>query len=610
MGEILLFSLPAFFNTRLIMLFLHSTINAVVLVLLLVFAFDYQTVRNQEISDARFNLASFLFDAPDRTSASLQRQIETNDEFLRVLDDIVLSYYALPISSSGLYMHYLTTSTSGNAAPDDDDDDAALEVQPPELFLAYRDGYYGEERYNTVIRRTFALREEQPLGPFANASDLIDHPEPCTPQEDQDHTFFIPCRASAIGELFDRMAELRVNFTLFSLHRQSNGDAVPRVWTVVVTFALHGHNSVMTMTASLHSMALKIPEALPIVLTGTLLLLFTVDAVLRLGAAGDILVPWCFFTNRAACFGESARHRRTPRVVATVESDGPSDIAAPTEGPVGSSSPVAQTSSRVSTSPSGTAAAASPAAQATVHEGEGWRALGFLSDGVGVAFAGLALWYQFQRTTITAVAQAVTILLAFAILFSCFRVVAVLKLFPSRYVVIDALLTAMGQLSMYAVGVFPVLLGYAVCGTVVFGGYGGYFAHITSSLVTLICATFGDNLISTFVEMDQSEFWLQALFARVFFMTFILVFVCNVLNIAHNIIQDSYVHAVKTHETKVRRGLSGADVTTRPASAASETQQRRSTLSRAELQKMLNEFRRVRATDASSQAETPPQRTA
>ncbi|KAK7201219.1 Ion transport protein/Polycystin cation channel [Novymonas esmeraldas] len=495
------------------MILFHSVVNIAILAILLLFVLQYQTVRNKEAADGRYTLASYLFASNDHTHSYLLRRIETIDEFVGTLEHTVRAYYAIPTRSRGLFMHY---TDPGSGSPD--------AIAPPELFLQYHLGHYGTPAYARLAAETYPLSLDFPTGPFANATALLNNSrESCTPQVDPvAGGAFIPCRVSPIGDLLDRVGQLRLSFSLFSRSRQWAGGraaTVPSTWDVVVDYGFEGHKAVVTMAVRLSSVSRRQLEPWPLLLCWAVGLLALVDAYARLG-------------EQVTASADAAESRRGyVRLVGDGADEAPRAVRRESS--------------------------ASATAQASEN---GWRWLGYLSNVAAVSFAAVALVAQHRSRTSELLEEAVTLLLALAAMLSSFRVVVLLKLFPAWYVLIDGLATALQQLSVLVVGVVPVLLGYAVCGTAVFGGMSGtYFQSIPNSVVTLLCSMFGDNLLDTFLRMDESPHTLQVLFARLFIITFLALFVCNILNIAHSIIQDSYSQALKTYAGTVAAAAAEAD---------------------------------------------------
>jgi hypothetical protein len=476
------------------MVLFHSALNVIILVLLLLFAFQYQVIRNREVADARYTLAYYLFAGGDRSRA-FHRRIETIDEFVSILEHTVRAYYAVPTRSRGLFMHY----TDLNATQSCDRD----AIAPPELFVQYHEGNSESPAFARIRTETYPLTLDDPIGPFANASALLrNYSESCAPQVDRvAGGIFIPCRVSAIGNLLDRVVQLRLSFSLFSRGRRWSGSrgmvTIPSTWDIVVEYGFEGHKAVMTMVARLSSVSWRQRDRGPLLVCWLIVFAALLDLYWRL----------CIeLKDAAAKTGKHPLHREITLSLSA-----------------GSSTPA-------------------------VKE-KGWKWLGYLSNAIVLAFATAALDAQHRGLTGDSLEEAVTLLLAFATLLSSFRVVVLLKLFPAWYVLIDGLATALEQLFVLAVGVLPVLVGYAVCGTAVFGGFGSgsYFQSVPPAIVTMLCSMFGDNLLDTFVRMDQSPHQLQIVFARLFFVTFLALFVCNILNIAHSIIQDSYSKALKSY---------------------------------------------------------------
>ncbi|KPI87224.1 hypothetical protein ABL78_3694 [Leptomonas seymouri] len=489
------------------MVLFHSLLNVGILALLLLFAFQYQVVRNSEVADAARALAYYLFSSGDSSRVFLNRQIETIDEFVNMLEHTVRSYYAVPARSRGLFMHYTDLSSTSSINRD--------AVAPPELFMQYHEGNSGSPAFARVLTETYLLKLDNPIGPFANSTALLrNYSETCAPQVDPvAGGTFIPCRVSAVGNLLDRVVQLRLSFSLFSRGQRWSGSGamttVPSTWDVLVEYGFEGHRAVMTMATRLSSVSRRQCER------------------------GPLLV--CWLITLAALIDLYWRLRTQLRIASSK---------------TGKHSLQRERCSSLSRSDSATASRA--LLDAAVKE-NGWRWLGYLSNAIVLSFTATALVAQHRGRTSDSQEEAVTLLLAFAALLSSFRVVVLLKLFPSWYVLIDGLATALRQLFVLAVGVLPVLIGFSVCGTAVFGGFSDntYFQSVPSAIVTMLCSMFGDNLLNTFVRVDQSPCQLQILFARFFFITFMALFVCNILNIAHSIIQDSYSQALKSYADMV-----------------------------------------------------------
>jgi hypothetical protein len=106
--------------------------------------------------------------------------------------------------------------------------------------------------------------------------------------------------------------------------------------------------------------------------------------------------------------------------------------------------------------------------------------------------------------------------------------------------------TALPQAAMYVVSIAPVFFGYAVCATASLGGVEP-FSTVQSSLVTFFCTMFGDGLMDSFLVLNGSDSLMIALFSRAIYSSFLVLFVCNVLNVIICISQDSFAHVESTH---------------------------------------------------------------
>jgi hypothetical protein len=126
--------------------------------------------------------------------------------------------------------------------------------------------------------------------------------------------------------------------------------------------------------------------------------------------------------------------------------------------------------------------------------------------------------------------------------------ISYLQTSPRFYVLMKALGTALPHLGLYLVGVLPIFVGFAICGTAVFGGFTQTFSTLPNSMVTLFCVLNGDSLLQMFTTIDQTDFIPLRIFSRVFLVSFLGLFICNVLNIALSIVQDSYTHVKEVFE--------------------------------------------------------------
>ncbi|KAH8612561.1 putative Polycystin cation channel [Trypanosoma vivax] len=467
------------------------SLNCAILVLLITFAFKYQTVRNQERVDAQYKLAAFLFGARDKSTADYSKLIATKDDFLDVLSSITNAYYAMPEESSGTFLHY--TYDRHNSTP----------VAP-----VLEATYIQEQRLHaghSVRTQSFDILEDHVPESIAPLDNLVTEGHTCAVGGELNGLSTLTPAQQPLWDIFGRLLQARLYFSLYTLVRSADGSLSPRVWVAEFLFTLTGHGSVMTMDASLDCVDEHIAETLPLVIISTVLPLLAIQ---------------CWFHAQALL-----RHSTSNKL----------------------SLPNDTEYERLSSETSNV-------------EHYGWIQFGVVSDIVVLLFAVTSLVAQFLEKRSDSLECTVTILLGFSTFMLSIQLVSILRHFPSFYKVVDGFTAAGGQLLMYCVTVFPILIGYSICGYIVFGGYGSYFETVPRSIVTLICVAYGDNIIDTFLQMDQGTHVMQMVFSRLFMGTFLIFFICNVLNVAYSIIQDSYNRVSQKQLEKCDGGVTRNDL--------------------------------------------------
>lgn len=134
------------------------------------------------------------------------------------------------------------------------------------------------------------------------------------------------------------------------------------------------------------------------------------------------------------------------------------------------------------------------------------------------------------------VLSAISILSAFSVLFYE-------TLHTSHFDSIRRTLLVVGpRVGAYVVGVLPIFVGYALCGMALFGGH-ELFATLGDSCLTLFCALFGDSLIDIFTVIDQHSSVAMQWIAKLYFVSFLVLFITNMLNIGLSVVQDAFAAA-------------------------------------------------------------------
>ncbi len=91
----------------------------------------------------------------------------------------------------------------------------------------------------------------------------------------------------------------------------------------------------------------------------------------------------------------------------------------------------------------------------------------------------------------------------------------------------------------FIIGALPILIGYALCGMILFGSYTNLFRGFSNSVVTLFSAANGDNVHDTF-DGIYGQNTVIALFSRIYMISFIAIFTYSVINIFILIMEDAY----------------------------------------------------------------------
>ena len=475
-------------------------INIAILTLLLVFAFTIQNERNQFIASSRYGLAVLFFSPADNTDRSFTVELDTIPEFVEFIRNISVAYFTVPETSSGVYMHYVNSFSDPRP------------VQPT-LSVNYHEGYFGTDLFDSIMIKRFELSEDEPVGPFDNISSLVPVRESCLPVSDKGHSY-IPCRNSTIGDFFDRMISASIDLKLRGVRMPPSARAASVVkWSVRFDMRFSSHNSVVEVEALFDNEETHLVAPVAVDLCLALLPLALLDFVLRLRSFQlyrlyvlSFLPQWLvpnLVKDRKRFMREWDRRN-------------------------------------------------------VKRSGKGWAIFGMSTDTVTVIFCcvSIADSYSFVGNADIVVWQ--TLLLGLSTMFSCLLLISFLETSPKLYILMKVLSTALPHLMLYLVGVFPIFFGVAICGTAVFGGFTELFETLPKAMVTLFCALNGDSLLDIFSAIDQTDFAFLQLFARIYFCAFLGIFICNVLNIALSIVQDSYAH-VKELYISCRFDEIGAD---------------------------------------------------
>ncbi|KAL0485511.1 hypothetical protein AKO1_014957, partial [Acrasis kona] len=131
------------------------------------------------------------------------------------------------------------------------------------------------------------------------------------------------------------------------------------------------------------------------------------------------------------------------------------------------------------------------------------------------------------------------VLLGLSVLLSWINVVQYFAHAPGFYVLITTLRRGFPNVFKFIIGAVPILIGYSLCGMVLFGSFTMQFSGFCNSVVTLFSAANGDAIHDTF-DSTYGQNPIIAYFSRIYVMSFIAMFTYSVLNIFILIMEDAY----------------------------------------------------------------------
>lgn len=358
--------------------------------------------------------------------------------------------------------------------------------RPPVLTLRFRRYYYNEMDTNVVTKR-FDLLEDNPLGPLSNATELLPERESCKPETNQAGAHFIPCRNSSLSDFLDRLLTAQVDLQLrgVTFSPKAMESSVVR-WSVSTLFTFEAHNSIVKAKSSFHYKASQRVNTFPVVLCAALLPVVLFNVMMRV----------FFFI----------KYHNFKAINTSVIAENRYVVA------------------------------------------RGWTLIGFAGDTLTLVFIMLAFVQHFSENVDLLLLSWKRLLLGLAAFLNCVLLLSHFHNFPRFYLMAQAMTTALPHLGMYLVGIFPIFFGYSLCGVAAFGGMSDTFATVWDSMRTLYCMLNGDSLLDIYNFTNQSDFIVLRWFLFIFMLSFLLVFIGNILNIALAIVQDSYTHVCEVQQ--------------------------------------------------------------
>ncbi|GET86101.1 hypothetical protein, conserved [Leishmania tarentolae] len=135
-----------------------------------------------------------------------------------------------------------------------------------------------------------------------------------------------------------------------------------------------------------------------------------------------------------------------------------------------------------------------------------------------------------------------SVLLGVASLLSCVLLLSYLRFFPTLYFPVMASLHVVPKLLLFGVCVSPLFLGFTLFSVIAFGAHSnGHFNTLSSASMGLYFSTYGDSLLSTRNVAADTPYTVTAFFASVFVISFVLMFMMIMLNMAMTITQHEWL---------------------------------------------------------------------
>ncbi|RNF07553.1 hypothetical protein TraAM80_03297 [Trypanosoma rangeli] len=116
-----------------------------------------------------------------------------------------------------------------------------------------------------------------------------------------------------------------------------------------------------------------------------------------------------------------------------------------------------------------------------------------------------------------------------------------IRYFPHMYFAVQAMRRVIPKLLLFAASVAPIFVGFSLFFCIVFGPHSnGKLSDMGFSLVVLYFVMFGDAILPTIEDAEQSVYPIVTVLANFMTMMFILFFMMTVLNLAMSITQHEW----------------------------------------------------------------------
>ncbi|CBZ23711.1 conserved hypothetical protein [Leishmania mexicana MHOM/GT/2001/U1103] len=177
--------------------------------------------------------------------------------------------------------------------------------------------------------------------------------------------------------------------------------------------------------------------------------------------------------------------------------------------------------------------------------GAGWHWVAIIAAAFTLSYSVLLLapMLPFIEVAQTSAYDAWTsVLLGVAALMSCVLLLSYLRFFPTFYFPIMASIHVVPKLFLFGVCVSPLFLGFAFFYVIAFGAHSnGHFSTLRSASMGLYFTTYGDSLLATRDVVADTPYAVTAFFASVLVVSFVLMFMMIMLNMAMAITQHEWL---------------------------------------------------------------------
>eukprot|EP01125_Pyxidicula_operculata_P003052 TRINITY_DN1320_c0_g1_i2.p1 TRINITY_DN1320_c0_g1~~TRINITY_DN1320_c0_g1_i2.p1 ORF type:complete len:580 (+),score=114.71 TRINITY_DN1320_c0_g1_i2:342-2081(+) len=163
-----------------------------------------------------------------------------------------------------------------------------------------------------------------------------------------------------------------------------------------------------------------------------------------------------------------------------------------------------------------------------------WHMFSFFGD----LTIGLGAWLRLASDFGSPTREWSRLLSGIGCLILCTNMTKYLEYNLSFYTLILTLRSAFYKIIRYFISVFPIFMGFVLCGVIVFAPYSTKFATVDTATSSLFALINGDEISGTFEHLlDVYPF---TVFGRIYLYFFILLFMTAILNVCIFIIEESF----------------------------------------------------------------------